>query len=137
MINKNILVVDDHRLFLNTMKRHLARSYENVTAVPSGEAAINALTGIRYDLVLLDINMPGIDGWEVLAVIKAKYPSTRVIISSSCVTKNDREDVLKKGAFDLIEKPFEICRLDELVELALCCQRSQVTHAKEQCGFIT
>jgi DNA-binding response OmpR family regulator len=117
MLDKMIMVVGDDDLYLKAVKLHLSKSFRHVTVVPTGEGALKASQHAIYDIVILDIHLPGLNGWAVLDKLKAYAPDTKVIIATS----DDRERcrAINSGAFDLLEKPFSLNQLDDLIAHAL------------------
>lgn len=114
---KKILIVDDEETLTYSLYQTFIMSennYEVVTA-SSGEEAINKLTDSKYDLVITDIKMPGMDGLELLLNIKAKYKETEVIVMTAYGSTEKKEEALQKGASFYIEKPFEIKEIKQLV----------------------
>jgi CheY-like chemotaxis protein len=88
-VTRRILVVDDSETFRSTASVLLAaRGFELFGSVPDGEAALAAVAGECPDGILLDINLPGRDGFAVAAAIAATYPAVRIVLTSS-----DTEDV--------------------------------------------
>ncbi len=109
---KHILVVDDNKTNLVSAKTALDGIYK-VTAVTSGVQALNFLERNTYDLILLDINMPEIDGFEVLDEIKQREMSGTLPAGNIPVlfltADNDAEiweQCIARGAMDVMEKPF-------------------------------
>jgi CheY-like chemotaxis protein len=88
--------------------------YEVITAA-SGEEATERLHESTFDLVITDIKMPGMDGLELLSLIKSNYPGTEVIVMTAYGSPEKREEALEKGARFYIEKPFEIKEIKQLV----------------------
>ncbi len=113
-----LLLVDDEASVRDILTDYFTAQGHVVETVTDGTAALGALTERPYDLVLLDIRMPGLDGVEVLKRIRA-HSTVPVIM----VTAN--EDValarltLKLGAFDYVAKPFDFAYLDRAVTAAL------------------
>ena len=88
-VTRRILIVDDSESFCSTASVLLAaRGFELLDSVPDGEAAIAAVAGDCPDGILLDINLPGQDGFTVATAITATYPAVRIVLTSS-----DTEDV--------------------------------------------
>jgi putative two-component system response regulator len=105
---KVVLAVDDTIVDLRTVRNALDKFYE-VKVVKSSEQALLVLASTKIDLILLDIEMPGMSGFDILETIK-KIPSTRdipVIFVSSHVSIDLISQALKRGAVDYIVKPFE------------------------------
>jgi putative two-component system response regulator len=118
-----IFLVDDNIVNLNTGKNVLQDKYTVVT-LPSGEKLLFMLQKVRPDLILLDVEMPGISGYEAIKEIKAK-PETADIPVIFLTGKNDTEDELlglSLGAVDYITKPFSPPLLHKRIELHLLLQ---------------
>ena len=83
-MTRRILIVDDSESFRSTASVLLtARGFELLGTVPDGEAALAAMAGDCPDGILLDINLPGRDGFAVAAAIAATYPAVRIVLTSS------------------------------------------------------
>jgi putative two-component system response regulator len=103
-----VLAIDDIIIHLRTIRNTLEKYYE-VKVVKSGEQALLVLASTKIDLILLDIEMPGMSGFDILNMIKS-MPSTReipVIFVSSHVSVDLIAQALKHGAVDYIVKPFD------------------------------
>ncbi len=117
MLDKMIMVVDDEDLYRKAVKLHLSKSFRHVTVVPSGEEALVMSQQASYDLVILDIHLPGVNGWAVLDKLKSYAPGTKVIIATS--DEKEKGCARNRGAFDVLEKPFSLDQLDDLISQAL------------------
>jgi len=106
MRNPRILVVDDKENMLKLFSRILADGYE-VTTCGDGARALALIGGEPFDAVVTDIRMPGASGFEVLQGVKARSPSTQVIMMTGFATVGDAVQAMKMGAFDYLEKPFD------------------------------
>lgn len=104
-----ILVVDDIEVNLRLLSARLAREYYEVVPAESGEAALAVLASQPIDLVLLDVMMPGIDGFEVCRKIKAtaKLMHVPVVLITALDQPSDRITGLEAGADDFLTKPVE------------------------------
>ncbi|MBI4649551.1 MAG: response regulator [Bacteroidia bacterium] len=100
-----ILSIDDNKTNNLLIQRILESDYQ-VIPVYSGSEAIELLQTEQYDLILLDIMMPGVDGFKVMEFVREKYPSTPVIMVTACHEKRYLEQAFAKGAFDYIKKPY-------------------------------
>lgn len=109
----SILVVDDDPDSLDIVRTFLESRGYNVSTATDGKAGLAKLEEVRPELVLLDVMMPGMDGWEVARIIKnhAKFASTRVVMLTARSGFSDKQEGLRAGADDYIVKPI---RLDEL-----------------------
>jgi len=122
---ENVLLVDDNELLLAGMKRFFEKDFVHVAASSTGEEAIALIQKQLYDVVILDINLPGINGWEVLEYIKQKSPHTRVIIITSSEDGGIRQNAIQKGASECMGKPFNLDELKYVLMNALSLQRYQ------------
>ena len=113
----NILVVEDEKPIANLIKMSLTKAGYSCTCIYDGLAAADILEENPFDLVLLDIMLPGASGYDVLEYIKPlKIP---VIFITAKNSLNDRVMGLKMGAEDYIVKPFEIVELLARIEVVL------------------
>lgn len=120
-MRKKLLMADDDRTFRNLITRIFAGTEWDVVAVSDGKAAMEQLNGSRPDLILLDINMPNLDGREVLEKVR-RDPSlsmTPVIILSGIDSSAEKVAELNLGADDYITKPFDVMELVSRIENAL------------------
>ena len=106
-----ILVVEDERAMCETIVRSLKRLAYSVDFCFDGEKALHLLETEKYDLVVLDLNLPGRDGMSVLRTLRQTDRETRVLILSARSEVADKVDGLDAGANDYLSKPFH---LDEL-----------------------
>ena len=113
MTAARILVVDDQRDILDLTATVLAAGGYGVTAVDSGVEALDRLARETFDLVLLDINMPEMDGWETLRLIRADelLADLPVVMFSVKGELRDKVQGMQEGALDYITKPFEVDQL--------------------------
>ena len=105
---KDILVIDDEEYIRNTLFQLLSHEGYNVKSAENGERAFNILdNNNNIDIILLDLKMPGMNGKDVLLHIKKQYSSVEVIIISGEGSIGDVVSLVKEGAYDYIEKPFD------------------------------
>lgn len=117
-----ILVIDDERSIRNVMKEALELEQHKVTCAEDGFKGLDCLKNEKFDLVFSDIKMEGIDGIEVLEKIKELYPEVSVVMISGHGNIETAVECLKKGAFDYLEKPFDLNRL-------VVCARNALQHS--------
>ena len=103
-----ILVVEDERALCETIVRSLRRLAYSVDPCYDGDTAIDLLGSERYDLVLLDLNLPGADGMTVLRTLRQTDRETRVLILSARSEVADKVEGLDAGANDYLAKPFHL-----------------------------
>jgi DNA-binding response OmpR family regulator len=108
-----ILVVEDEPGVLQPLQDILKRAGYAVTAVDSGEAALEEIARKEFDLALIDIKLKGISGMEVLAALRERSPNTVAIILTAHATLDTAVEALRQGAHDYLFKP---CRTEELLE---------------------
>lgn len=115
-----ILIADDEPDIREILHSWLSDQGHHITCVASGEAAIETIPRIKPDLVITDIRMQVVDGYQVLAVAKQFDPAMAVIIMSGHkITAQDVLDTLNLGADDHLSKPFHLRDLDRSVQHAL------------------
>ena len=107
-----ILVVEDERALCETIVRILRRLAYSVDPCYDGDTAIDLLGSERYDLVLLDLNLPGADGMTVLRTLRQTDRETRVLILSARSEVADKVEGLDAGANDYLAKPFHLEELE-------------------------
>ena len=108
----SVLVVDDEFALRNALRKSLMASGFAVEEPRNGEEALNAVRLRPFDLVLLDINMPGIGGVEACRKIRSLTPQTGIVMVTVRDSENDKVNALEAGADDYVTKPF---RLRELI----------------------
>jgi two-component system response regulator HydG len=118
MKNK-ILVVDDEPVHLKMLETVLRDQGYSVALAGSGDAAIRATETQFYDLILLDMRMPGMDGLETLNSIKAVNPGVPIIIMTAFASVKTAVKAMKTGAYDYITKPIDIDMLSIQIRTAL------------------
>ena len=128
-LSASILAVDDEDVNLELLKRVLSRQGYYVDTASDGAAAITMLQTLPFDLVLLDIMMPNIDGIEVLKYIKGQDLDTEVIMLTAVHDVKIAVECMDLGAFYYIPKPYHVSDLLGLIERALERKRL-VTHNK-------
>lgn len=114
-----ILVIDDEKDMLNALKKILSALNYQSALVDNGQLAIELLAQEEFDLVLCDLFMPDIDGMDILKKANELAPLTRVIIFTAYGTIDRAVQAMKLGAFDLIEKPFDIEHLKVIIQKGL------------------
>lgn len=107
-----VLVVDDEEPVRRLLKKELERKGFHVDAVSDGNAALDILNERSYDVVLLDIVMPGMDGIATMKSLKSDSASPAIIVLTGRATVETAVEAMKNGAYDYLTKPY---KLDELV----------------------
>jgi DNA-binding NtrC family response regulator len=106
MSKGKILVIDDEDIVRLSCSRTLVPEGYELKMAKNGPEGLQMLEEDTFDLVLTDLKMPNMDGIEVLAKIKEKWPATDVVIVTGYQTVETAVKAIKLGAFDYIEKPF-------------------------------
>lgn len=114
-----VLVVDDDADLRLSVASALSESHYLVDQATDGEEGVNKAKAGKYDLVLLDVNMPRMSGLEALKEIKAHDPSIIVIILTAFSNVRDAVEATKEGAYNYLEKPIKAENLVYLVDKAL------------------
>ncbi|MGA7874738.1 MAG: response regulator, partial [Desulfoferrobacter sp.] len=113
-----VLVVDDELDFLETIVKRLQRRKIDVSGVESGKAALDLLEHQHFDVVILDVRMPGMDGLETLKEMKKKRPLMEVIMLTGHASVESGMQGMQLGAFDYVMKPASINDLLEKIQQA-------------------
>jgi DNA-binding NtrC family response regulator len=116
MKGSKILLVDDEVVFTNNMSKLLANRGYRVIAVNSGDAAIRAMQEDDFDVVVLDLKMPGMDGITTLKEIKKLGLFTETLILTGHGSIDTALEAIKLGAYDYLTKPCEISDLVAKIE---------------------
>ena len=109
--HRKILLVDDEPLILVSLSRELAEDHLEVIHASNGEEAIAAINTTYIDLVITDLVMPGVDGFQVLKGAKERDARTMVIILTGYGNMESAVDALRLGVVDFLQKP---CEIEEL-----------------------
>ncbi|MBI1734914.1 MAG: response regulator [Candidatus Rokubacteria bacterium] len=112
-----ILIVEDDRR-ISSLLADLLRSDHAVRVVDDGETAVATLTADRPDVVLLDVNLPGVSGLEVLKYVRAFDPRVPVIMITGTSDEVAITTALMRGAFAYIPKPFNVEYVKHLIAVA-------------------
>jgi DNA-binding NtrC family response regulator len=118
-MSARILIVDDEEIVIKSCLRILAGDEFEVESVQDGREALKKIEENPYDVVILDIMMPNIDGLEVLRRVKETHPNVDVIMITGLSQVDTAVQAMKLGAFDYISKPFEPDELKLVVYRAL------------------
>jgi signal transduction histidine kinase/CheY-like chemotaxis protein len=114
-----ILVVDDEPHVVQIFQDLLAQRGYEVASCTNGDDAIVRVTTGKFDLVLTDINLPGVDGLEVVRAAKAADKDTCVILITGYASTTTAIDALRQGAYDYITKPFDLWETAKAIERGL------------------
>ncbi|HOD69850.1 MAG: Sporulation initiation phosphotransferase F [Deltaproteobacteria bacterium ADurb.BinA179] len=118
---KQVLIVDDEETLTWSLAKSLSNDRETyeITTANNGETALSLTREKPFDLVVLDIRLPGINGLDVLLKIKEERPATKVIIMTAYGSSEIKAKAKARGSLFYIEKPFEIDQMRDLILKAL------------------
>lgn len=118
--NRNrILIVDDEQIALRNLEHIMKKEGYDVTATQSGPNALKLLEEQQFDLVLTDLRMEKVDGNQILRRCKELSPDTEVIMITGYASLQSAIQVMKKGAYDYVTKPFKLDEVRKVVKEAL------------------
>jgi two-component system, OmpR family, response regulator len=124
-----ILLVDDEVAFANNIAKLISKRGYEVMTVYNGESAVKAVEENEFDVIVLDLKMPGLDGMATLKQIKKRQPQVEVIILTGHGSMDSGIDGIQLGAFDFIMKPVRFDDLHESIRQAF--QRKIVHQERE------
>ncbi len=101
-----VLVIDDEQRIRDACRRLLLEEGFDVDCAENGEIGLKKIKDAHFDIILLDLMMPGISGFDVLASVKSLHPDTLIIVITGYATIEHSIEAMKKGAFDFLPKPF-------------------------------
>lgn len=119
MQNKQILIVDDEVNVRRLLFEVLTKEGYNIKAAENAPKALEMLAESSFDLVMMDIRMPGMDGIEAFHIIRENYPKVIVIMMTAFVSIETAVEAMKMGAYNYISKPFDISEIKVTVKRAL------------------
>ncbi|HTK83221.1 MAG TPA: response regulator [Bacteroidota bacterium] len=114
-----VLVVDDEDALRMVLSSELSSSGYEVATASDGDEAITVIQNKKFDLVLLDIKMPKVDGFEVLKFVKKNYPVMKVIMLTGFADLKNAIESKKHGAEDFVSKPYDLVDLLTTIERVL------------------
>jgi DNA-binding response OmpR family regulator len=115
----SILLVDDEVEILDAITEHLEREGYAVTRALDGEMALRKVQNERPDLVLLDVGLPGLSGFDVLQRLREDHPRVPVVMLTGLDDEAQARRMLELGAVDYIRKPFDLGHLSRVVLAAI------------------
>lgn len=115
----SILIVDDESVVCKSCEKILKPKGHDVDSALSGQEALDKIEKKRYEVVITDLKMPGIDGMKLLNIVKERYEKVDVIMITGYASIDTSVEAMKLGAFDYIPKPFTPDELRNVTERAL------------------
>jgi len=133
----NILTVEDESQLAAHIVRALTRAGHDASHAGDGTSGLRVALGTHFDIIVLDVNLPGMDGFEVLKRLKKSGSNSRVLMLTARSEVNDRVQGLKAGADDYLTKPFAmeelLARVEALGRRGAPVEKSDFLH----CGDLT
>ena len=117
-MSEKVLLVDDEVDFLDTLSERMRTRGMEVATSSSGAEALKKVEQESYDVIILDLMMPGVDGLETLKILKEKKPDLQVILLTGQATVEKGIEAMKLGAMDFLEKPADLSQLTEKIKKA-------------------
>ena len=115
----HILVIDDEESMRDSCRQALSRKASRVEVAHDGLTGLAMLEKEAFDLVILDLKMPGLSGIEVLNRIKQEYPDVVVVVITGYATVESAVEAMRRGAYDFLPKPFTPDSLRAIVDRAM------------------
>ncbi len=115
----HLLLVDDEESLRSVVAERLRDAGYEVTEAADGQAAVKAIDGFAFDVIVSDLRLPGIDGREVVETALTRYPGIVAIVVTGYGTVKDAVDMTKMGVADFIAKPFQFDELMHVLNSAL------------------
>jgi len=125
MTPTRILIVDDESTLRTTMAELLTGEQREIVAAASGEEALAYLEDAPFDLVVVDLIMPGIDGLQVMDVTQRLSPQAKIIMLTAYGTLESAIEAMRRGAADYLLKPASAPQIEQAVERALKMRREE------------
>ena len=119
MKKENMLVVEDEEIMREALVDYFSEEGHKVDTAADGDKALENYNYKDYDIMIIDLRLPGRDGLEVLADIKSKHPSAKVIIITAYPTVETEKAAITRGALDYLQKPFEMSYLETLIRQSM------------------
>jgi two-component system nitrogen regulation response regulator GlnG len=122
-MSARVLIADDEDTLRWVLEKGLGQAGYDVTTVADGRAALRAFETDRFDLVFLDVRMPGVSGLDVLRQLRDSHPDTQIVVMTAHGTMDTAIQAMQRGAYDYLAKPFDLDEVLLLAERALTARR--------------
>ena len=113
-----VLILDDEPIVCKRLKPALEKMGYEVESFIKSEEAMSRVEGKRFDIVITDLKMEGLDGMAFLSEVKKRSPETEVIVITGFATMETAKESYQKGVFDFVAKPFKIGEIQDVVKKA-------------------
>jgi DNA-binding response OmpR family regulator len=124
-INGHILIIDDEAALRQTLARVLQKAGFEVTTAENGEQGLDFLKTTDFDMLFMDLRMPGLTGLEVLKLIHSGYPSLPVVLFTAQPDLNSAVEALRNGATDYLLKPLKPQAIIERAQTIIASQKKE------------
>jgi len=114
----SILILDDEPIVSKRLKPSLEKKGYEVETFTNSADALARVNEHRFDIVVTDLKMEGVDGMQILTEVKEKYPDTEVIVITGFATMATAKESFNKGLFDFLAKPFKLGEIAEVIAKA-------------------
>ena len=114
-MKKTILIVDDEPEVLKAVSQLVRAEGYDVMLAESGDRALGILTRRSFDLILTDLMMPGINGWQLLEAAKREYPDTKVVVLTGYIDQQGESILVDRNADGYLVKPIDVAKLRALL----------------------
>jgi|YNPNPStandDraft_1061719.scaffolds.fasta_scaffold06396_4 DNA-binding response OmpR family regulator len=118
-MSKRVLLIDDEEEFVSTLSERLVLRGFDCRFATSGEAGLAMIPEFAPEVVVLDVIMPGVSGFDLLALMRKEYPDTPVILLTGHGSTQDGMKGMEMGAFDYLIKPVDIEELVSKIQSSL------------------
>jgi len=117
-MKEKVLLVDDEEEFVETLAERMRSRGMDVSTSNSGADALQLVDEEDFDVVVLDLKMPGIDGLDALKRIKHRRPDIQVVLLTGYASVADGVEAIKEGALEFLEKPVDLASLTDAIHKA-------------------
>lgn len=114
----SILILDDEPIVSKRLKPSFEKKGYEVETFTNSTDALQRIHKRRFDIIVTDLKMEGINGMELLTEVKTKYPETEVIVITGFATMATAKESFNKGVFDFLAKPFKLGEITEVISRA-------------------
>jgi CheY-like chemotaxis protein len=119
MKKENLLVVEDEEIMREALVDYFSDEGHKVDTATDGDKALENYNFKDYDVMIIDLRLPGRDGLSVLEDIKSKHPDAKVIIITAYPSVETEKEAMRRGAIEYLQKPFEMNYLETLIRQSL------------------
>src|SRR3569623_2004196 len=126
-----ILIVDDEESICWALRRLAQEEGHEVSVASSAEDAFELARQRRFDLVILDVRLPGIDGLAAMAQLQTLAPGAPIVVMTAFGSLGTAVEAIRNGAFDYLTKPFDLERAAEVIDRALSQRQQRASPASE------